>query len=135
MIMVCMALKKDESDSIASSDEKQMQLLKLISQKIYDKKGFNVLTLDVREVSSLTDYFIIAEGNVERHVQALSSTIVDELAKERRKPLHIEGAAEGDWIVLDYGDIIIHLLTSDMREKYALEQVWKASKVVDIRPI
>lgn len=133
--MVCMVQIKNQSDAEVHADERQKQLLHIICQKIYDKKGFNVLTLDIREVSSLTDYFIIAEGNVERHVQALSSTIVDELANEGRKPMHIEGAGQGDWIVLDYGDIIIHLLTSDMREKYALEQVWKASKVVDIRPI
>jgi ribosome-associated protein len=107
-------------------------LLQLICQTIYDKKGFNILTLDVRGVSTMADYFVIAEGNVERHVQALAGCVSDELAALKRKPLHTEGISDGDWVVLDYGDVIIHLMIPDMREYYALEQVWKEGRVVDV---
>ena len=111
----------------------QEQMLHSICQKIYDKKGFNILTLDVRGVSNITDYFIVAEGNVEKHVQALSSAIIDELQSQLKlKPFRTEGERVGDWIVLDYGEVMVHLFISDLREKYALEQVWKEGKIVDV---
>jgi ribosome-associated protein len=110
----------------------QNKLVHEICQKIYDKKGFNILAIDVRGVCEMTDYFIIAEGNVERHVQALSRSVYELLQESKLKPHHTEGDRDGDWIVLDYGDMIIHLFIPDMREKYRLEQVWKAGKVVDV---
>jgi ribosome-associated protein len=112
--------------------ENQAVLLQGICQKIYDKKGMSLLMLDVRGVCSITDYFIIAEGNVERHVQALAKHVQETLSEYSMKPYHIEGDQTGDWIVLDYGDIMIHLFTPDMREKYMLEQVWKEGKIIDV---
>lgn len=111
---------------------KDMKCLEKISQIIFDKKGFNILTLDVRECSSLTEYFVIAEGNVEKHVQALANHIIDALRECGKKPLHIEGQKEGSWIVLDFSDMIIHLFIPDFREKYALEQLWQKALVVDV---
>lgn len=107
--------------------------LNRIAQAIYDKKGFNILVLDVREICTMTDYFIIAEGTVDRHVKALSQTIVDELARRGLEPLHIEGQQEGDWVVLDYGDFVIHLFIPELREKYALEELWQEGQIVDVK--
>lgn len=108
-------------------------LVQAICQKIYDKKGFNILGLDVRGVCSMTNFFIIAEGTVERHVKALADTVFDFLLEMGRKPIHREGGREGDWVVLDYGDMVIHFFIPEMREKYALEQVWKEGKIVDLQ--
>ena len=108
-------------------------LIQSICQNIYDKKGFNILALDVRGVCTMCDFFIIAEGNVEKHVQALSDSVYRFLLEAYRKPMNIEGIREGDWIVLDYGDIVIHFFIPEMREKYALEQIWKAGKVVEVQ--
>jgi ribosome-associated protein len=105
--------------------------LNKVAQAIFDKKGFNILVLDVRDICTMTDYFIIAEGTVDRHVRAISLSIIDELSPEY-KPLHVEGQQTGDWVVLDYGVFVIHLFIPDLREKYALEQVWKEGKVVDV---
>lgn len=102
-------------------------------QAIYDKKGFNILVLDVRDICTMTDYFIIAEGNVDRHVSALAGTVQEALAKEKLHPFHIDGQKESDWMVLDYGDIVVHLFIPELREKYALEELWRAGKVVDIK--
>lgn len=107
--------------------------LERIAQAIYDKKGFNILVLDVREICTMTDYFIIAEGTVDRHVKALSNMVMDEFTAEKRNPLFVEGQREGDWIVLDYGDFIVHLFTPELREKYALENLWSKGKVVDVK--
>ncbi|MBA3722124.1 MAG: ribosome silencing factor [Parachlamydiaceae bacterium] len=107
--------------------------LNAIAQAIYDKKGMNILVLDVRGVCSMTDYFIIAEGTVDRHVKALADTVCDVLSKEKINPLHVEGQQEGDWIVLDFVDFIVHLFIPEMREKYRLEDLWKEGKVVDVK--
>ena len=82
----------------------------------------------------MTDYFIIAEGTVDRHVKALSQAIMDELSskKGKRTPLHVEGEREGDWVVIDYGDFVIHLFIPELREKYALEELWQKGRVVDV---
>lgn len=104
-----------------------------VAQAIFDKKGFNILVLDVKGICTMTDFFVIAEGTVDRHVKALSYVIKDELEKIGRKPLHIEGQQEGDWIVLDYADFVIHLFIPELREKYALDELWKKGKIVDVK--
>lgn len=106
--------------------------LQCICQAIVDKKGFNIVVLDVRGVSSMTDYFVIAEGNVERHVTALAQHVVDEMCKKGQKPVHVEGMGEGNWVVLDYLDIIVHFFIPDLRQYYSLEEVWKEGTVVSV---
>jgi len=106
--------------------------LDLIAQAIFDKKGFNILALDVRGISTMTDYFVIAEGTVDRHVQALGRAIMDKLDEKGIAPLHVEGLLTGDWVVIDYNDIVIHLFMEGIREKYALEELWNKSKIVDL---
>lgn len=109
-----------------------LKTLDSIAQAIYDKKGFNILALDVRGFSTLTDYYIIAEGNIDRHVKAISQAIQDMLSECGLSLLHIDGQRTPDWLVMDYGDIVIHLFIPDLREKYALEQLWKEAKIVDL---
>lgn len=110
----------------------EKQNLDLIAQTIFDKKGFNILALDVRGVSTMTDFYIIAEGNIDRHVRAIALSIKDALKQNGWQLINMEGEKDGDWIVVDYGAFIIHLLTPDMREKYALEDLWKDGKIVDL---
>lgn len=111
------------------------KFLNVISQAIFDKKGTNILALDVRGISTMTDYVVIAEGTVERHVKALHTTVLDAMQQKGQSALHVEGVREGDWIVIDFGDIVIHLFTPDLREKYALESLWKEGKIVDLHII
>lgn len=106
--------------------------LDLIAQAIFDKKGFNILALDVRGISTMTDYFLIAEGTVDRHVQTLGRFVLDTLEENGIKPLHVDGMQSGDWIVIDYGDVIVHLFVEELREKYALEELWKESRIIDL---
>ena len=103
-----------------------------IAQSIFDKKGFNIIVLDVRVVSTMTDYFVIAVGTVDRHVKALSKTVIDSLAAQGIQPLFVEGEKVADWIVVDYGDVIVHLFIPELREKYALEELWHEGKIVDV---
>lgn len=106
--------------------------LKSAAQAIYDKKGVNILALDVKGVSSLTDYVLIAEGNVDRHVMALANEVMQTLGKEGEKPIYVEGLQSGDWVVIDYCDYMIHIFMPGLRDKYQLEEIFRDGKVVDI---
>lgn len=109
----------------------QHKILDAIAQVIFDKKGMNILALDVRTISTMTEFYIIAEGSVARHLKSLASAIKDKM-QELGLPLYRSEGEDGDWIIIDCYDIVIHLFTPDMREKYALEELWKQSKIVDV---
>lgn len=113
--------------------KEDVKKLSAISQAIFDKKGFNILVLDVRHISTMGEYCIIAEGSVDRHVKSLCGAIKDQLASLDLSLYHIDGERDGDWIVMDAGVVIIHLFIPDMREKYALEEMWKKAKIVDVK--
>ena len=113
-------------------ESEEITILNVIAQTIFDKKGFNILALDVKGISTMTDYFLIAEGSVDRHVRALSSAIQERLDELHQPVYRIEGEKEGDWIVMDYSDFVIHLFIPELREKYALEELWKKAKIVDL---
>lgn len=108
------------------------QRLDALAQLIFDKKGCNILVLDVRGISTMTDYCVIAEGSVGRHVKSLCTAVKDQMKKDSSTIYNCEGEEDGNWIVLDCGDIFIHLLTQEMREKYALEELWKKGKIIDV---
>lgn len=114
---------------MTKQDKKRLDIL---SQTIFDKKGFNILALDVRGISTMTDYFVIAEGSVGRHIKSICTAIKDKLCEEGMTLYHSEGEQEGDWIVMDYAEVVIHLFTPEMREKYALEELWNKAKIVDV---
>ena len=101
-------------------------------QAIIDKKGCNLIALDVRGISTMTDFFIIAEGSVPRHVAALAQNVDDVLRKKQLSPSHVEGLPDGEWVALDYMDFILHLFTPELRGYYALEEIWKEGKIMKV---
>ncbi|NNM43819.1 MAG: ribosome silencing factor, partial [Chlamydiae bacterium] len=92
-----------------------------------------ILALDVREFSSITDYVIIAEGNVDRHVVAIAAAIMDTLEKLGEKAVYVEGMQTGDWVVLDFIGVMVHLFMPGLRERYQLEQLWREGSIVDLQ--
>lgn len=111
---------------------RNQEILDLIAQSIFDKKGFNILGLDVRNFSTMADFFLIAEGSVNRHVIAICRAIVDGLHDQGVSVYRMDGEQTGDWIVMDMGDIVVHLMTPDMRQKYALEELLRDGKIVKL---
>jgi ribosome-associated protein len=90
-----------------------------------DKKAENITILDVRELSSVTDYFVIASGTSEPHLRAIMNEITDRLREEHElRPRAVDGALQTAWIVLDYFDVIVHVMKQDVRENYDLETLW-----------
>ena len=106
--------------------------IKYLAQRLYDKKGLNILAIDVTGVSNMTDFFLIAEGNVERHVQALGREIIEALKELNIPVLKKDGDQTGDWMVVDAGSILVHIFIPELRERYALEEVWKEGQLIDL---
>lgn len=88
------------------------------------KKGENLVVLDLRGISSFTDYFVIMHGNSARQNLALNESIEKELKKEKIIPLSVEGRKLAEWILMDYGSFIIHVFSEKAREYYSLEKLW-----------
>ena len=103
------------------------QLLEAIVNAIGDAKGLNISVLDVREMTVVTDYMVIVTGNSSRHVKSISRTIVQNLTDARRKPIGLEGEQFAQWILIDYGDVVVHVMDAANREFYSLESIWKVS--------
>lgn len=114
------------------TNSSSLEALNTVAQTLFDKKGFNILALDVREVSSLTDFFVIAEGNIDKHVMALGKAVVEAMKEDGWRPVHTEGLKLGDWVVLDFGELVVHIFMPGIREKYRLEELWHEAKVVDL---
>lgn len=110
-----------------------LEILNIIAQTIYDKKGMNILALDVQGISSITDYIIIAEGTVDRHVKAIAQAIESALKEVGVVPVGVEGRRDGDWIVLDYMHVMVHLFMPGLRDKYRLEELWRKGEIVDLK--
>ena len=93
-----------------------------------EKKAQNLIVLDVRNLTSIADVFIICSGRSNRQVNAIADAIVAKLKKHKIKPLSIEGTGEGHWILLDYGHVIIHVFYEPVREFFDLEGLWADAK-------
>lgn len=96
------------------------------------KKGYDAKVLNLSEVSSFTDHFLIVSGNNPRQTQAISDEIGLQLAKLDEKPSSIEGYDSGEWILMDYGDLVIHIFHEDTRAYYDLERLWGMADEVAI---
>jgi ribosome-associated protein len=94
-----------------------------------ERKGVEVISLDVRPLSTFTDFFVIATGMVDVHLKAIADHILEELKKEGIKPLHIEGYENMSWVLIDYVDVVVHLFLPNTREFYAIERLWGEAKV------
>lgn len=106
------------------------ELANRIVQTLVDRKAANVVMLDLRPVSILADYFIICNGENERHVQALLRELLEKLGEQGVDPLWVEGTGDSGWVILDYGSVVVHVFTPAMRDYYQLEKVWS-----DARPV
>lgn len=106
--------------------------LKAIYKALDDKKAENIRIIDIHEVSYMADYFVIANGTNVNQVHALCDNVTEELAKMKLHAKQTEGYAAGNWVLMDYGDIIIHIFDKESRSYYDLERIWKDGKIVEI---
>jgi ribosome-associated protein len=98
-----------------------------------DKKAFDMVALDLRSIASFTEFFIIASGSNQRQVQAVADEINEQLKKQyATRPVRIEGYNSADWVLLDYGDFIVHIFNGESREFYDLARLWRDARKVEI---
>jgi ribosome-associated protein len=110
--------------------------LALLCRELADnKKAENIVILDVNELSSVTDYFVIASGTSEPHLRAIIDEIKDKLREDYQvSPRAVDGTLNAAWVVLDYFDVIVHIMRQDVRERYDLETLWGDAPRVKSRP-
>lgn len=89
-----------------------------------DRKAIDLKVLHLEKISDFTDYFLICSGSSERQVQAIADGVQEKLRSERVRPLHVEGYNRGQWVLLDYGDFVVHVFQEEPRHFYSLERLW-----------
>ena len=110
------------------------KLARLCREYADNKKAENLVILDVRNLSSVTDYFVIVSGTSEPHLRAIVDEITDKLRDEHHlRPKAIDGTLQTAWVVLDYFDVIVHVMRQEVRERYDLETLWGDAPRVKIR--
>ena len=103
-----------------------------IAKAAVDLKAENLVALDVRELTSFADVFILATGGSDRHVRAIADAVEEVVEELGERPLGIEGYDEGRWLLLDLGDVIVHVFQSEVREHYDLERLWSEAPRLDL---
>ncbi len=100
------------------------QLQDFVVNKLDDMKAFDIVILDVREKSNITNFMVLCTGNSKRHVTAIAEHLAKEANAVQILPLGMEGEKEGEWIVLDLGDVMLHVMQDEQRHIYQLEKLW-----------
>lgn len=123
------------SSQIFQKHKMDSKKLALLCRKLAEnKKADDVVVLDVRKISSITDYFVIASGTSEPHLRAIVNEITDQLREDHQvRPRAIEGDLRAPWQVMDFFDVIVHVMRADVREKYDLESLWGDAPRVGVK--
>ena len=107
--------------------------VRIAARAASEKKATDLVVLDLRNAASFTEYFLICTGASTRQVQAVSNAVEEALLKSGKRPLHIEGYSSAEWILLDYGDFIVHVFSAASRRFYDLERLWRDAPRVEVR--
>jgi len=100
------------------------ELVDIVCEALDDLKAQNVVTLDVMSMSEVMDTLVIASGTSNRHVKSLASNVVDEAKKKELLPIGVEGMEAADWVLVDYGSVVVHVMLPQSRQFYGLEKLW-----------
>lgn len=103
------------------------KLSKLVIAALEEVKASDIVTLDVRKMTTITDYMIVASGTSNRHIKALADNVADRAREAGHRPVGVEGEEGGEWILLDLQDILVHVMLPRVRDFYNLEKLWSLS--------
>ena len=112
-------------------DVRSDHMVKLAIEALEDKKASDIRVLDIHEVSVLGDYFLIAGGSNRSQIQALCDNVLEKLGRNGYQEKSVEGYDTANWILIDFGDVIIHIFDKENRSLYDLERIWRDGKSVD----
>lgn len=110
--------------------QRAKEMASIAYQALTDKKGEDVRVIQITEIASFADYFIIADGNNPSQISALVDNVEEQLSKAGYEPKRIEGVRNSNWVLMDYGDIIVHVFSKEDRLFYDLERIWKDGREV-----
>ena len=116
-------------------EDRSKNMAKLAIEALEDKKAEEIRVLDISEVSVIADFFIIAGGSNKNQVQALCDNVTEKLGRSGFPENHIEGYETANWILIDFGDIIVHIFDKENRTLYDLERIWRDGKTIDSKEL
>ena len=99
-------------------------LITFVTEKIEDMKGRDIVTLEISKKSSFADYMLVCSGNSKRHVRSIAENVVVEMKRAGQRPLSIEGQESGEWVLVDLGEVVLHVMQDETRDFYQLEKLW-----------
>ncbi len=111
------------------------EALRIAIAAVENKKGIDIVVLDISSVATFADYFVLCTGDSSRQIQAIADEVEEKLAANGLKPSHVEGYANAEWILLDYLDLVIHVFSKQARAYYDLERLWRDAKTLDVRQL
>lgn len=114
---------------------KRTKIIEDAVKTLDSKKALDIKVLDVKGLTTLTDYFVIATGNSKIQIQALADNLEENLEKDGFRPLHKEGYNTAEWILIGYDEAVVHIFNKEAREFYDLEHIWNDADLVDISDI
>ena len=115
-----MSSKQEEQQNNTAED----RLLNIVVDAIDDMKGVDLLVIDVRDMTSITDRMVITSGTSTRHVKSIADSVALKAKQAGFPALGVEGAQAAEWVLIDLGDVVVHVMTPTIREFYALEKLW-----------
>lgn len=121
------------TETLTTKDPAQLdgaEVARRVVEAVEDRKASDIAILDIQAVSTIADYFVLANGESERQLSALLNAVEETLSEQGLEPYHVEGSPESGWILMDYLDVLVHLFSPEEREYYRLEQLWKDAQVV-----
>ena len=116
-----------DSKEQKQTEQQDQQLIALIEGALEDMKAKEVVTIDVRGRSTVTDYMMVASGTSKRHVASVAQEVLDKLKAQGIQPIGVEGQDVGDWVLVDVGSVIVHVMMPDARSFYDIERLWSVA--------
>ena len=123
---------KENLALIGSSSAETMAVAKGIVQACEDVKGKDIVVLDVASISDVADFFIVASGRSDRQVQGITNRVMEQLARTGVRPLSVEGYEDGQWVLIDCGEVVVHVFYEPVREIYDLESLWMRARRLEM---
>jgi ribosome-associated protein len=107
------------------------EMARLAYEALEDKKGEDIQIIDIKDISSIADYFIIANGSNSSQVDALVDSVMERLSRNGYEPKRVEGVRSASWILMDYGDVVVHVFSKEDRLFYNLERIWRDGRTIN----
>lgn len=115
---------------VPAAERPPLELARRIVELAEDKKAADIVLLDLAGLTTMADYFVICSGGSERQLEAIASGIIGSLRDEKTRPYGREGTAASHWVLVDFGSVVVHILTPPEREYYGLEKLWSAARII-----